>query len=270
MLGVQARWVALALVPILAGATWAHWGNGWMFGYENGGWEYPAYLTLLAVAQAMLGDGAWALVPSRAVPGVGYGRAIARGRRDEPRRPRAHPHLAPKRAGRAPGGTAILTLVSHHLCPYVQRAAIALAEKGVPFERRWVDLSDKPAWFTALLPLGKVPLLVVRLDPEGPPATIFESAAVLTGNSVSDGPTPKDRPKPRHNAALPPGGLAVVVLLSAATLTVMSSATIAPSSMPRAGILMRVHPGVPVRLRRSGNYTLTLRRRLNNLRNIHS
>lgn len=64
ILGVQARWVALATVPILAGATWAHSGNGWMFGYENGGWEYPAYLTLLAVAQGLLGDGRFALSPS--------------------------------------------------------------------------------------------------------------------------------------------------------------------------------------------------------------
>ena len=45
VLGIQARWVALATVPILAGATWAHWGNGWMFGYENGGWEYPVFLS---------------------------------------------------------------------------------------------------------------------------------------------------------------------------------------------------------------------------------
>jgi putative oxidoreductase len=67
ILGVQARWVALALAPILAGATWAHWGNGWMFGYENGGWEYPLYLTLLAIGQFMLGDGRYALVPSRPV-----------------------------------------------------------------------------------------------------------------------------------------------------------------------------------------------------------
>ncbi len=68
VLGVQARWVALALVPILAGATWAHWGNGWMFGYANGGWEYPLYLTLLAVTQVMLGDGAYALVRSTPFP----------------------------------------------------------------------------------------------------------------------------------------------------------------------------------------------------------
>ncbi len=51
------------------------------------------------------------------------------------------------------------TLVSHHLCPYVQRVAIALREKAVPFERRDVDLAHKPAWFTDISPLGKVPLL---------------------------------------------------------------------------------------------------------------
>lgn len=66
ILGVQTRWVALFLAPILAGATWTHWGNGWMFGYENGGWEYPLYLTVLALVQGMLGDGAWALSGSRA------------------------------------------------------------------------------------------------------------------------------------------------------------------------------------------------------------
>ncbi len=67
VIGVQTRWVAAAMVPILAGATWAHAGNGWMFGYTNGGWEYPAYLTLLAVAQVMLGDGRFTLSPSRAL-----------------------------------------------------------------------------------------------------------------------------------------------------------------------------------------------------------
>ncbi|HXV25138.1 MAG TPA: DoxX family protein [Alphaproteobacteria bacterium] len=65
VLGIQTRWVALALSPILAGATWAHWGNGWLFGYPNGGWEYPFYLTVLAIAQSMLGDGAFAMSPSR-------------------------------------------------------------------------------------------------------------------------------------------------------------------------------------------------------------
>ncbi len=54
-----------------------------------------------------------------------------------------------------------LTLISHHLCPYVQRATIALREKDVPFERVNVDLADKPGWFVRLSPLGKVPLLQV-------------------------------------------------------------------------------------------------------------
>jgi putative oxidoreductase len=65
ILGVQTRWVALALSPFLLGATWAHAGNGWMFASENGGWEYPLYLFVLCIAQAMLGDGACALWPSR-------------------------------------------------------------------------------------------------------------------------------------------------------------------------------------------------------------
>lgn len=56
---------------------------------------------------------------------------------------------------------AALTLVSHTLCPYVQRAAIVLLEKGVPFERRWIDLARKPAWFLAVSPLGKTPVLLV-------------------------------------------------------------------------------------------------------------
>jgi glutathione S-transferase len=66
-----------------------------------------------------------------------------------------------------------LTLVSHALCPYVQRAAIALDEKGVAFERIDVDLADKPDWFKAISPLGKVPLLRVG------DAVIFESAVIL-------------------------------------------------------------------------------------------
>jgi glutathione S-transferase len=66
-----------------------------------------------------------------------------------------------------------LTLISHDLCPYVQRAAIALAEKGVAFERINVDLANKPDWFLAISPLGKVPLLKVG------DAVIFESAVIL-------------------------------------------------------------------------------------------
>lgn len=55
-----------------------------------------------------------------------------------------------------------LKLISHKLCPYVQRAVIALKEKGVAFERIDIDLANKPDRFLKLSPLGKVPVLVVR------------------------------------------------------------------------------------------------------------
>lgn len=61
LLGVRTRWVALALTPILLGATWAHWPNGWLFTAPNGGWEYPAFLAAATLTQALLGDGAYAL-----------------------------------------------------------------------------------------------------------------------------------------------------------------------------------------------------------------
>lgn len=70
-----------------------------------------------------------------------------------------------------------LILVSHPLCPYVQRAAISLTEKRVPFERVDIDLADKPDWFKAISPLGKVPLLIVRANREE--TVIFESAVIL-------------------------------------------------------------------------------------------
>jgi putative oxidoreductase len=58
--GVRTRVVALALVPVLIGATWAHSGNGWLFTSANGGWEYPAFWTIALVVQALIGDGAFA------------------------------------------------------------------------------------------------------------------------------------------------------------------------------------------------------------------
>lgn len=68
VLGIQARWVALALIPALAGAIiWAHATNGWVFTAPGGGWEYPLYLIVLSVAQALLGDGHYALRPSRSL-----------------------------------------------------------------------------------------------------------------------------------------------------------------------------------------------------------
>jgi len=58
--GVATRWVALALIPILAGAAWVHLGNGWVFSAANGGWEYPVFLIAASLVQALLGDGKYA------------------------------------------------------------------------------------------------------------------------------------------------------------------------------------------------------------------
>lgn len=69
--------------------------------------------------------------------------------------------------------TAKLTLVSHRLCPYVQRAVISLTEKSVRFERIDIDLANKPEWFLRVSPLGKTPVLLVG------ETAIFESAAIL-------------------------------------------------------------------------------------------
>lgn len=66
-----------------------------------------------------------------------------------------------------------LVLVSHHLCPYVQRSLITLDEKRIPHQRRYIDLSDKPTWFLDLSPMGKVPLLEV----DGR-EIVFESAVI--------------------------------------------------------------------------------------------
>jgi glutathione S-transferase len=69
-----------------------------------------------------------------------------------------------------------LKLISHKLCPYVQRAVIALTEKGVPFERIDIDLANKPEWFLKISPLGKVPVLVVAT--ERGDVALFESNVI--------------------------------------------------------------------------------------------
>jgi glutathione S-transferase len=66
-----------------------------------------------------------------------------------------------------------LELISHAMCPFVHRAAALLTEKQVPFTQRIVDLEAKPAWFLAISPRGKVPVLITNGVP------IFESAVIV-------------------------------------------------------------------------------------------
>ena len=65
ILGVQTRAVSVALLPIVLGAISVHFSNGWVYTNANGGWEYAAFLSAAVIAQALLGDGAFALRLSR-------------------------------------------------------------------------------------------------------------------------------------------------------------------------------------------------------------
>ena len=61
ILGLATRLVSLALIPVLLGATWVHWGNGWTFSNEGGGWEFPLFWAAAQASIALLGAGAFAV-----------------------------------------------------------------------------------------------------------------------------------------------------------------------------------------------------------------
>jgi putative oxidoreductase len=64
LLGIETRWVAILLIPLIAGTiVLVHGKNGWLFSNKDGGWEYPAFWIVGLVALALLGDGAAALGP---------------------------------------------------------------------------------------------------------------------------------------------------------------------------------------------------------------
>ena len=52
-------------------------------------------------------------------------------------------------------------LVSFKTCPWVQRSAIVLREKGIEFELRHIEPDNRPDWFLAISPHKKVPVLTV-------------------------------------------------------------------------------------------------------------
>jgi putative oxidoreductase len=68
--GIGTRWISIALLPILIGATWVHAGNGWVFSAANGGWEYPVFLIAASIVLAMLGDGRYALGNTLTAPNL--------------------------------------------------------------------------------------------------------------------------------------------------------------------------------------------------------
>lgn len=64
LIGFYGRWVSLLLLPVLLGALLVHAPNGWLFTAPNGGWEYPAFLVVAALAHVLAGDGAFAVRPA--------------------------------------------------------------------------------------------------------------------------------------------------------------------------------------------------------------
>lgn len=77
IVGIGTRIAAAAVVPVLLGATWAHASNGWLFTNEGGGWEYPLFLALIALAQVFLGTGAFAFGRVLPLPGAASRQPVA-------------------------------------------------------------------------------------------------------------------------------------------------------------------------------------------------
>ncbi len=59
--GYRTRLFAALIIPVLLGATWTHFGNGWLFSNKGGGWEYPLILAVIAFAQIGLGNGSYSI-----------------------------------------------------------------------------------------------------------------------------------------------------------------------------------------------------------------
>ncbi len=65
-----------------------------------------------------------------------------------------------------------IEFITAEVCPFAQRTHLVLIEKGLDYEHREVDLSNKPAWFETLSPYSKVPVLKHGAD------VVYESAII--------------------------------------------------------------------------------------------
>lgn len=88
-------------------------------------------------------------------------------------------------------------LISFKLCPFVQRAAIVLLEKGVDYDITYIELNNPPDWFKAISPFGKVPLLQMG------DTVLFESAVIMEYLDEVNPPSlhPADPLRKAHNRA---------------------------------------------------------------------
>ncbi len=65
-----------------------------------------------------------------------------------------------------------IEFITAEVCPFAQRTHLALMEKGLDYDHAEVDLKHKPAWFEAVSPYSKVPVL----KHDG--AVVYESAII--------------------------------------------------------------------------------------------
>lgn len=98
-------------------------------------------------------------------------------------------------------------LVSHALCPYVQRSIIILKEKSIHYTRTDIDLSNKPGWFKKRSPMGKVPVLIVDDN-----RALFESSVICEylDEVTADSLHPTDSFEKAHHRALIELGSAIL------------------------------------------------------------
>lgn len=101
----------------------------------------------------------------------------------------------------------IFNLISHALCPYVQRSIITLEEKNIPFTRTDIDIANKPGWFKQKSPMGKVPILIIDDN-----RTLFESSVICEylDEVTADSLHPGDSFEKAHHRALIELGSAIL------------------------------------------------------------
>lgn len=101
----------------------------------------------------------------------------------------------------------IFHLVSHTLCPYVQRSIITLKEKGIQYTRSDINLANKPTWFKKISPMGKVPVLII--DDK---RALFESSVICEylDEVTADSLHPRDSFEKAHHRGLIELGSAIL------------------------------------------------------------
>lgn len=68
----------------------------------------------------------------------------------------------------------MIKVISHTICPFVQRVTALLEAKRLPYEIEYIQLSNKPQWFLDISPTAQVPILLTETG-----EALFESDAIV-------------------------------------------------------------------------------------------